>query len=79
MHREDENARLGIEFADVLDRVDAAAARHRDVHDDDVRPQVLVGLIGGRSVAGFADDLQAIMLLEQRAITLPHDGVVIDQ
>jgi len=41
MHREDENARLGVEPADMLDRIDAAASRHRDIHDDDIRLRVL--------------------------------------
>jgi hypothetical protein len=36
MHGEHQDARLRVEPPDVLDRVDAAAARHRDVHDDDV-------------------------------------------
>ena len=79
MHREHQDAGLAVEPADVLDGVDAAAARHRDVHDDDVRPRILVASIGRRGVACLADDRQPVMLGKQRAIALAHDGVVVDK
>ena len=63
----------------MLDRVDAAATRHRDIHDDDVRPRVLVALIGRGGVACLADDRQPFVLRQQRAIALANDGVVVDK
>jgi hypothetical protein len=31
-----------------------------------------------RGVAGFADDLEPFLLLEQRPVSFAHDGVVVD-
>jgi hypothetical protein len=44
-----------------------------------VRLQLLVELISRAGVARLAHDLQAIVLLEQRPITLTHHRVVIDE
>jgi CheY-like chemotaxis protein len=45
VHREYEDACIGVELANMLNRVDAAAARHRNIHDDHVRLCILVALI----------------------------------
>src|SRR5262249_53528534 len=79
MHGEDENAGLGVEFPDMLDRIDTATARHRDIHDDDIGPQILVALIAQCRIRRLADDADAVVLLQQRAIALAYDGMVIDK
>jgi hypothetical protein len=64
---------------DAPDGLDPANARHRQVQDDEVGPGFLVDAIGIRPVVGFGDDLKAILLLQQRAVALAHDGVVVRQ
>ena len=70
---------MSIKLADMLDRVDATSARHRNVHNDDVRLLVFVALIGRRSVAGFTDDRYPFVLCKERAVPFANDGVVVDQ
>src|SRR6476646_1300770 len=69
---------MSIKLADMLDRVDATSARHRNVHNDDVRLLVFVTLIGRRSVAGFTDDRYPFVLCKERAVAFANDGVVVD-
>src|SRR5262249_50086756 len=69
---------MSIKLADMLDRVDATSARHRNVHNDDVRLLVFVALIGRRSVAGSTDDRYPFVLCKERAVAFAKDGVVVD-
>src|SRR6516162_299565 len=69
---------MSIKLADMLDRVDAASARHRNVHNDNVRLLVFVALIGRRSVAGFTDDRYPFVLCKERTVAFANDGVVVD-
>src|SRR5262247_2660563 len=69
---------MSIKLADMLDRVDATSARHRNVHNDDVRLLVFVALIGRCSVAGFTDDRYPFVLCKERAVAFANDGVVVD-
>src|SRR6476469_6881548 len=69
---------MSIKLADMLDRVDATSARHRNVHNDDVRLLVFVALIGRRSVAGLTDDRYPFVLCKERAVAFANDGVVVD-
>src|SRR5215469_4088160 len=69
---------MSIKLADMLDRVDAASAGHRNVHNDNVRLLVFVALIGRRSVAGFTDDRYPFVLCKERPVAFANDGVVFD-
>src|SRR5215467_855424 len=62
----------------MLDRVDATSARHRNVHNDDVRLLVFIALIGRRSVAGLTDDRYPFVLCKERAVAFANDRVVVD-
>ena len=66
VHREDEDARGLVPLPDAPDSLDPANARHRQVHDDEVGPGFLVDAVGVGAVVGFGDDLEAILLLQQR-------------
>jgi hypothetical protein len=79
VHREYEDARGFVPLPDAADGLDPANSRHRQVHDHEVGPGLLVDAIGVGPVAGFGDDLKAILLLQQRAIALAHDGMVVHQ
>jgi hypothetical protein len=79
VHREHEDARGLVPLPDAPDGLDPANAGHRQVHDDEVGPGFLVDAIGIGAVVGFSDDLKAILLLQQRAIALAHDGMVVRQ
>src|SRR5580704_5502052 len=59
------------------DRVDAAAARHRNIHDDNIRPHIFVALIGRRCIAGLAHDLESFLFRKERTVALANDGVVV--
>jgi len=41
----------------MLDCIDAATAWHRNIHDNNIRPRILVALVGRRGIAGFTDHL----------------------
>jgi hypothetical protein len=40
MHCEHEDTRTSVELAYMLDRIDATTARHRNIHDNDIRADV---------------------------------------
>src|ERR1700733_9739335 len=69
---------MSIQLADMLDRVDAASPRHRNIHDDDIRPLVFVALIGRCSVGGFTDDRYPFVLCKEGTVAFANDGVVVD-
>src|SRR5262249_19101675 len=79
LHREHQHLRLRRLLQQLRQHLDAALAGHDDVEQDHV------GLRGARPedrilrVAGFADDLDVVLLVEQQAQTRPHDGVVVDE
>src|SRR5713226_4783375 len=79
MHGEDQNARRGIPLPNTLDGFNATKTRHGQIHDDEVRPCLLVKTVGLGAVAGLGHDLQPRLLREQRAISLPYDCVIVDQ
>src|SRR5690606_9582030 len=65
----------------VLDggaRLDPAAARHPDVHQDDVRQQVAGHLDGLVPVAALADHLDVVLALEDHLQTSAEQRMVVD-
>src|SRR5439155_2860852 len=56
---------------------DAAAPRHRQVHEDDVWSRGLGQRHGFTAGASLADDYEIGLLLEQRAQACPHDRVIV--
>src|SRR5262249_49882336 len=65
----------------VLDggaRLDATAAWHPDVHEHDVRYQVAHLLHGLLAVAALADDLDAVLVVEDHLQTTAEQSMVID-
>src|SRR5213082_3580676 len=79
MHGEYQDARGVVPLPDAPDRLDPANARHRYVHDDEIGPGLLVDTIGVGPVGRLGDDAKAVLLLQQRAIALAHDGMVVRQ
>src|ERR1700730_1953821 len=79
MHGKDEDARGAVPLPDAPDRLHPANARHRYVHDDEIGPRLLVDAIGLGPVARLGDDTKAVLLLQQRAIALAHDRMVVRQ
>ncbi len=79
MHGEDQDARRGIPLPNPPDRFNAAKTRHGQIHDDEVRPRLLVQAVGFGAVAGLRHHLQQGLLRQQRAISFPYDRVIVDQ
>jgi hypothetical protein len=48
---------MSVQLTDMPDCIDATTAWHRNIHNDNIRPRILVTLVGRRGIAGFADDL----------------------
>src|SRR5262249_38737103 len=78
LHREAENLNRGKLGAQAPCRLDAVHVRHRDVHQDDIRPQRVRPSDRFESVGGVADDAQLRALLEQLVEHLAYGGVVVD-
>ena len=60
-------------------RVQPVHLGHGHVHDDDIRVGLLDQRHGVQAVAGFADDLQVRVVLENAAEPLADQRVVVDQ
>src|SRR6266849_7547455 len=76
VHREDEDAGLGKGFVDAARGFEAVEVRHADVHDDDVRLELLDE--GDRLAAGFGFGADFPALLGgQQAFEAAADDVVI--
>src|SRR3990170_5853562 len=75
---EHQDFRVGALGADLAAGLDAAAVGEADVHDDDVwlAPPGLGD--GGGDGIGLADEDELGALLDQRAQSLPHHVVVVD-
>jgi hypothetical protein len=76
--REDQDADVGRLRADHRERVDAALARHRQVHDDHVELGGANQVDGLAPAGGFTDHPQVHHLGQELLEPRPHDGVVID-
>src|ERR1700691_3777571 len=70
---------VAVPLPDAPDRLHPADAGHRYIHDDEIGPGLLVDTIGLGPVAGLGDDAQMVLLLQQRAIALAHDGMIVHQ
>jgi hypothetical protein len=79
VHREHEHLRAFDALQDLPRRLDAVQLRHRDVHDDDVRAELLDEIDRGPAVARFADDLDLLVRLEDAAQALSDHGVIVNQ
>ena len=77
LHREDDDGGLGRLLAQARDRLQARAAGHVEVQDQD-RGAVGAGeAFGVGDGAGFGDDLEAVFVVDQQPQALAHDGVVV--
>ena len=87
MHREKDNAHIGIEFPDLFERFDAIQDRHRDVGHNDIGLQRFGGFNHGAAVLHRADQIefgneQAFqsfrkhpMIVREQDAYAPHEGV----
>src|SRR3954453_1215776 len=77
--REHDDAGVGVRVDDALRGLDAVHDRHRQVHEDDVRPGVAGERDRLRAVRGRPDDLDVAGAVEQLGEPGPHDGVVLGE
>ena len=77
MEREDQHTHIGCALLDVRHRLLAVGERHRDIHDDEIRPQQFRGTDGLAAVAGEAYHFQVLLLRQQRVQAITHDAVVV--
>jgi hypothetical protein len=78
VRRQDEHLRAGGAAGQLADGVDARAARHPQVHQDDVGVEVGGPLHGLDAVGRLAQDAESGRGLEHAAQTVPYDGMVVD-
>ena len=79
IHAQGDHARVGAPVHDLTDRVDAAPAGHVQIHQGDIGPQLLGQPDARLRVAGFADDDQSFLPLQQRSKPITKQRVVIDE
>lgn len=77
MHVEDEHARVAVALQDVLQRLDAAGTRQRDVHHHHIRRQFDVAPIDLFAGAGLGCNGQRRMPLDQSPVTFAYYRVVV--
>ena len=58
---------------------EAVHARHRDIHDDDVRPRLARLLDGAVSIAGFRHDFHVVLAIDQQLESMTHGHVIVRQ
>ena len=75
--REHQDARARAQLADLERRLEAAQARHRDVHHGDVGLEGLRPRDGLAAVGGLADHLHVVGQVEERLHAFADDGVVV--
>jgi hypothetical protein len=78
MHAEDKDAYSRVGLPDLTYGIDAPAARHADVHDYNVRRGSPEPEVGRRRVLGLGDDLDVGLFLKEAPVTLPNNGMVVD-
>jgi signal transduction histidine kinase len=76
--RQDDHLALGRRVADLGQCFQPAHPRHREVEQDELRPELSRQLDRLLAVARLADDGE-VVLLEQRSERLARDGVVVDE
>ena len=79
VHGEHQDSRAAIPLADAPDRFNAADTGHAQIHDHEIRLDVLVEAIGVGAIGRFGDNPQSRLLLQDRSIALANDGMVVDQ
>src|SRR5581483_2373828 len=79
VRREDDDVRLRSALADATRRLDAVAARHAEVHQDDLGAQPFDERDRLLAVGGAADDLEVGQQPEQRREPLAHDTLVVGE
>src|SRR5262249_27333417 len=75
--RQDKDARLDPAREDSLRRLDAVHARHPDVHQHDVRQYALREVDRLGSVAGFTDDVDVRVSVEDHAEAVADERLVV--
>jgi hypothetical protein len=75
--REDEDARGGLHRREASGRLEPVDVGHPDVHQRDVGSKAPDGGHGLLPVGGFAEDLDARLLVEQGAKARPHHGLIV--
>src|SRR5919106_405341 len=75
-----EHQDLGVreQIPDLLGGFDAGAPGHPDVHEHDIRHELLSPVHGFLAVGAFADDVDVRLLVEDQLKALPEQGVVVD-
>src|SRR3982074_1177437 len=76
VYADDERGKSRTQAAQLLDQIEAARTRQRDVRHHDVPDAVADLTEGARGIAGFADDRALEPLVENGADAVPHDRVV---
>lgn len=76
---DDEHARGVGQFAELAQRLDTVHAGHLDVHEDDVRLQLLGLRDTFGAVRRLSHDLYVVLHLQERTQTAADDLVVVDQ
>ena len=70
---------LWMRGLDARGRLDAVEVRHHQIHDHDVRPELLGTLDGLAAVGRLADDLDVVVQLEEIAHPATDHRVVVDE
>ena len=75
--RENEDARVRRDLANLERRLETAEPRHRDVHEDDVGAERAADVDRLEAVGRLADDLDVLGRREERAEPLAQERVVV--
>jgi len=68
---------LGALTADVADSGDPIHHRHQQVHEDDIRFEVMGEFEGFGAILGFADNIEVGVIEEEHLESLADDGMVV--
>ncbi len=79
VHAEYEDARVLVAQPDAPDRLEAADARQRQVHHDDVGRELRESLARRLARLGLGDDLDLSRVLQQQPVPRAYDRVIVDE
>src|SRR5262249_51832392 len=78
VHRQDNDASIGIDLPDLLDGIDPIHSRQPDVHQRDIRQQASKLSNRFRATRGKANDFKARMTPENGGDAFAHDCMVVN-
>ncbi len=77
MHAQHDDADVGIALDDLGRGINTVELRHSDIHDDHVGRELLGEADGLAAIAGFADDFDCGVGLEQKLKAFANDPMII--